>query len=148
MTETNTSRDVFEQTKQEHDELRNLLGEVHRALSKRQDTVDRIAELLTSLGEHAQTHFDREEANGFFEQVTAQAPRLSERANTLLKEHIALREAIRSLSVRARENRSSPDWWEEIEAEFHAFSKRLMQHESEENAILQDAYGQDIGSQD
>lgn len=148
MTETNTSHDVFEQTRQEHEELRDLLGAVTRALSQRHDTVDRVAELLTTLSEHAQTHFDQEESSGFFEQVVAKAPRLSDRADALLQEHAALRETLRSLATQARENRTSPDWWDDMEKGFHDFSKRLMHHESEENAILQEAYGQDIGSQD
>jgi len=93
-------------------------------------------------------HFDQEETSGFFKEIVERAPRLSDRADALIQEHAELRETIRQLVEQARKNRKSSNWWDETEDAFHDFSKRLMRHESEENSLLQEAYGVDIGSQD
>jgi hypothetical protein len=36
-------------------------------------------------------------------------------------------------------------WRLDLSSEFHAFTKELMHHESEENKLLQQAYQEDIG---
>jgi hypothetical protein len=39
----------------------------------------------------------------------------------------------------------SMPWWRELSLRCHEFSKRLMQHEHEENRLLQEARQSDIG---
>ena len=52
------------------------------------------------------------------------------------------------MARQARRVHGSPDWWEQLEECFNEFSQELSRHESAENAILQEAYTQDIGDQD
>lgn len=141
------TRRFVEHSKQEHDQLRRLLGDIGHVIAHRCDTIDRVAKLLVLLSDQITEHFQQEEEAGFFEGVISRAPRMADQTRRLCEQHKLLKEQIRQLASHARENRTSPDCWRDIEDGFQQFSKNLMTHESEENSLLQEAYGQDIGSQ-
>jgi iron-sulfur cluster repair protein YtfE (RIC family) len=136
-----------EQIQREHEELRGLLGEIHRVLSERLESVANVSEMLASLSKHIETHFSEEEVDGFFDDIVEQAPRLSTRTSALRNEHVRLLESVRALAGLAR-SEDCRDWWEQLERKFHTFSKELMQHEGSENELLQDSLEDDIGAQD
>lgn len=148
MLDDKKSCDFMEQTCHEHEELRRLLGNIQQIISLRRDSIDRVAELLTILREQLQSHFNHEQVGGLFKRISKKAPWLTDRANLLEDQHPQFLEDLRELAGWARENRSSPQWWEEIERRYLQFSKEFLCHESDENEMLQEAYGQDIGSQD
>ena len=139
---------LLEEIRQEHDELRDLLGVINKALSGKLESVARVAELLNSLRTHIDHHFAAEEETGFFNEVTETAPRLSEKVDQLKEEHARLRVAIKALVEYAENSAGDADWWTETEKRFREFSKTLMHHESTENSILLDAYDTDIGDKD
>ena len=139
--------ELFEQIEQDHAELRKLLSELHQVLAKKLESVARVAELVASLTDHLETHFEEEEATGVFEQVTAREPRLSDRASALYAEHDELRKTMHALNQAAKSG-GGTDWWEQLEVAFHDFSKGLMHHEHQENELVQEAYDQDIGAGD
>jgi iron-sulfur cluster repair protein YtfE (RIC family) len=141
-------RTLHEHVHQEHEELRERFASIHRALADPAASPVSVAETLQSLDRHLQEHFDDEEGTGsFFDAVCAQAPRLSQRAEALKQEHAWLGNALREL-IECVDQPKSVQWREELEAKFHEFSKSVMQHESKENELLQEAYGDDIGSAD
>ncbi len=148
MTSKPSRSDSLEQIRREHEELRQLLGNVRQTLAKRLATVVNVADQIGKLCEEVETHFTQEEIDGFFDQVVEHAPRLSHDTDQLRTEHVRLREVIRDLSHCASEGDGSADWWERIEAQFHEFSKQLMRHETKENELLQSAYTDDIGLAD
>lgn len=148
MNEPQTSHELAEQIRQEHEELRALLGEIHGMLAKRLEAVASVAETLASLNEHVETHFAEEETAGLFDDVVDKAPRLSERIDALRNEHEQLLVAVRRLSEVANDGDGSDDWWQRLDAAFHEFSRDLMHHESCENEILLEAYTDDIGAAD
>ena len=148
MSDAPVDHEFFEEVQREHDELRELLGEVHRVLAERLEKVAEVSERLASLSEHVETHFQEEEIAGFFDQVVERAPRLSDRVDRLRTEHQALLGAVRSLYDAATQGDGSADWWKRMEGTFHDFSKDLMHHESHENDLLQEAYGEDLGTGD
>ena len=148
MNERTASETRAEQIRREHDELRQLLGSVRRTLADRLETVASVAEKLSELCEHVETHFAEEETGGFFDQVLEKEPRFGERTQALQNEHVQLLAAVRKLAETSRAEGDSDDWWLRVEGEFHEFSKDLMRHESKENELLQDTLSVDIGAAD
>ena len=141
-------RDTLEHVRHDHARLHTLLGDTRRRLTQREETVNDVATMLGSVCEHLVDHFKLEEDGGFFQQLTAQAPRLSDIAETLEEEHVHLLETAQSLAKIAREGDGSDSWWSRLETDFLDFSKRMLQHEAKEHDLLQQAYGEDIGSHD
>lgn len=142
------ARAAYERIRREHEELRELLGFVHLTLPKRLETVASVSQMFASLCNQIETHFGREETAGLFDDIVAQASRLSQQTEHLRDEHGCLLEAARKLANQAKGGDGSDDWWQRLESEFQEFSKQLMQHESKENDLLFQAYFDDIGSPD
>ncbi len=140
--------DINEAIRKEHDELRALLGEIGQILSARQVPLEEVLRKLSLLRNQLETHFQHEEAEGFFEQIADHAPRLAGRINNLCTEHVSMLEEIDGLMEQAMQGDGSDGWWQFIAAAFHDLSKRLMEHERVENELLQRAYTDDIGSKD
>lgn len=138
---------VHQQIHQEHQELRELLGRVHRTLAKRAESAASVAAMIKALRGHVQTHFDAEEHGGFFDEVVAEAPRLSEQTEAIKQEHARLSATMRHL-VRLADEPMREGWWQQVEQEFHQFSNDLMHHESREINLLLEAYGNDVGAPD
>lgn len=139
---------LFDQIQKDHNELRRLLGEVHHVLSRKLENVARVAEMVESLTDHVESHFDEEEATGVFREVSEREPRLTSRAEELRCEHDRLRETVQALNLAAKSGDGAADWWEQLETAFRDFSKDLMHHEHQENELVQEAYEQDIGAGD
>jgi iron-sulfur cluster repair protein YtfE (RIC family) len=138
----------MDQIRQEHEELRETLGKIHRTLGKREAAVAAVAEMLSLLGDDVETHFSDEETTGFFDNVLDRAPRLSDRIDALRSQHQELSATVESLQEVATSGDGSDDWWRRIETAFHDFSKELMHHEGSENELLLEAYTDDIGAAD
>jgi iron-sulfur cluster repair protein YtfE (RIC family) len=122
-----------------------LLGDLHRVLAERLETVVNVSEQLASLNEHIETHFNEEEVGGFFDQVLGKTSQ-SQRVALLRDEHERLLQAVRQINEHAKSGNGSDDWWRRLESEFREFSKDFMEHEHKENQLLQDAYEQDFGT--
>lgn len=138
----------FEQIRREHAELRELLGSVSRALADREISLEQASEMFTSLRGQIVKHFETEEQGQFFEEIIDHAPRLSDRANATCDEHEQLLAQVKQMADLALEKAGTPDWWQQLNDQFHDFSKGLMHHESQEMELMQEAYGEDIGSKD
>lgn len=136
---------IYDEIRREHEHLRELLGNLHQALIVRREAANKLEALVTSLQEHVRVHFHEEEEGGFFSEVVAQAPRMSDRAEELKNEHVELGATVVELVTMANEE---SELCKSLDAKFHVFSKALMQHESKENELLLDAYEDDIGLAD
>jgi hemerythrin-like domain-containing protein len=62
----------------EHEALRQLLRELHEMLADRRAPTAQVADEMGSLATHLKSHFEEEEAGGFFIDVVARAPRFAE----------------------------------------------------------------------
>jgi iron-sulfur cluster repair protein YtfE (RIC family) len=140
--------DVNQAIRQEHEQLRALLGEIGQVLTTRHVPIDAVVRKLSLLRDQLELHFRHEESEGFFEQIADQAPRLAGRIAKLCVEHLAMLREIDVLLEQAMQGDSSEGWWRFTGAAFHDLSKRLMEHEREENELLQRTYTDDIGSKD
>jgi iron-sulfur cluster repair protein YtfE (RIC family) len=148
MDPTITSHETVEKIKQEHDALREKFRQIHDVLSGPEIVAEQIATLLRELQNALQVHFSNEELGGFFDEVTARAPRLTVRADQLCTEHEQLLHRATELCEFAETDGPSLAWWRELSSRCHEFSKQMMHHESEENKLLQQAYQDDIGTFD
>jgi hypothetical protein len=145
---TLNSREALENTKQEHDALRDKLRRIHEVMIGVEIKADAIATLLLDLKNALQAHFANEESGGFFNQLTTHSPHLAYQTDTLCVEHGQLLYKAMELYQFATAGSRSMDWWRALGYQFHAFSRELMHHESEENKLLQQIYQDDIGTSD
>ena len=140
---------VFQDINGEHAEMRTLLGRVHRVLSDRSNSVAEVVQMLGSLLDFLKLHFEHEDqGGGFFDQITEQTPRLSERADEVRQEHAGLLQEFQSLQDLAAQGTANDAWWDQLNSGFQRLSKHLMQHEHREEDLLQESFNDDIGAGD
>ncbi len=132
----------------EHAELRQLIGTIQKNLADPSRPAALVKNQLTALGQKLEDHFQTEEHGGFFAQITDQAPRLATQADKLCDEHQALLVELLAITDQTQADLRANSTWANLQQAFHAFSKHLMNHESEENEMLQEAYWEDIGPAD
>ena len=141
----------LQEIKQVNEELWQTLKEVRqRAESQVLQRADawRFLHQLAQLRDQLAFHFTLEEAYGYFEDPIDVAPRLCRQANQLRSEHrelylmvVDLGEASELLTQR---NRISGTVMTAVK-QFQAFDERLHRHESLENELIMQEYGDDIG---
>jgi len=148
MVKKSNALEVFEKIQAEHEALRANIAHIHHLLAAHNTPGDELANQLHHLHTALVEHFWHEEHKGFFDEVTAQAPRLIPQAHKLCAEHQEMLHIASELARFASAGAGSETWWRELNSRFHAFSKQLMHHEGEENALLQQAYQDDIGAHD
>jgi iron-sulfur cluster repair protein YtfE (RIC family) len=140
-----TQSATIERILQEHDALRDKVRRIHSVLAEPEPAQGEIDVLLREFLNTLIAHFDYEEDEGFFDEVAAHAPRLASQAGKLSIQHREmLRDAAELCRFAAAGSPSMP-WWRELRMRCHEFSKRLMQHEHEENRLLLEARQSDIG---
>lgn len=140
---------IFREIDVEHAEMRKLLGSVHRVLADRAQSAEEVVSVLDSFLVFLKQHFEHEDQRGgFFAQITEQAPRLSERADSVSHEHETLLNNFQALRNGAAEGPSDDAWWERLNSGFQQLSKELMHHEHREEELLQESYHEDIGTGD
>ena len=140
--------EVIEKTIQEHDALRDKVRRIHTVLAGREPAKIEVETLLREFLNALLVHFSSEEDDGFFEEVASHAPRLSSQAGRLCIEHKQLLHEADELCRFAAAGSPSMLWWRELSSRCHEFSRRLMQHEREENKLLQESHQTDIGACD
>jgi len=109
----------------------------------------RFVEELTQLRDLLAMHFSLEEAFGYFEEPVAAEPRLAQRADALRAEHrelyVALGEVIDRAEQFLAEARHGDVVADGVFQAFQAFCRRFEQHECAENALILEAFDDDIG---
>jgi hypothetical protein len=128
--------------------LRLLLGAIERALRERTASIAEVSDMLAQLGDRLVKHFALEEQEGYFGDALLRAPQLVAKANQLLAQHPLMCGCVSSLLQEAQSAPEGEDWWDRTERLFLAFRDELLRHERQEDRLLLEAYGQDIGSHD
>lgn len=139
---------AYEQTRLEHEQIREQIELLHRQLVQRRASLEDIEQSLIALRDILFSHFHSEERDGFFEQIVARAPQLSRQADVLTHEHTALLNELDGLIQSVQGISGRPLCWQTLDMSFDDFTKKLMHHESAENGILQQAYVDDLGTKD
>jgi hypothetical protein len=137
----------------QHRDLHALMASAKNvlALSGLPDA-DRVGELLVTLRdlrEHLREHFAQEESGGFLEESVTRMPRLSKAMDAVLAEHPGLLADLDGL-IEVVEKADSdaglpPPEWEQADRAFNEFIQRLLAHERNENAVVQEGYNEDLG---
>jgi len=148
MNAANTPSEIIEKIMQEHECLRGKVHRIHSVLAQPEPDQEEIEVLLQAFLRALLVHFSNEEDEGFFDDVTAHAPRLAGQADHLCLEHRQLLRDADELCRFASAGSPSMPWWRELRSRCHEFSKRLMHHECAENKLLQEAHQSDIGAYD
>lgn len=132
----------------QHAEIRDLLQELQHG-SRSSDASPRIDEKTLDVLERLETllgdHFALEERGGYMAEELVIAPQFAGAVTRLQNEHRSLRDEIHSIRERARDA-SAPEQSEKALVEAVGdFAKRLDEHETEENHLIQATYLEDRG---
>ena len=139
---------TYEKTLAEHQELKDLLKRIDEATLARSGTIAEVGDLLALLGDRLVKRFAMEEDGSYFGDALLHAPQLVSKANRLLAQHPKMCVQADKLLAEVRTAPERADWWERTRKLFVEFRDELLLHERQEDRLLQEAYGQDIGSHD
>jgi len=130
-------------------EIQDLMTAIGEALQRRSATVDEVSAMLAQLGDRLVRQFAMEEDGGYFAEAILCAPQLVSKANMLLAQHPKMHARAESLvSDLLGRGQTQEEWWQQTAEAFAAFRSEFEQHESQENVLLQEAYHQDLGTND
>ena len=132
----------------QHRELHDLLVEARGALEPASGDAAVAHGRLERLREHLARHFAQEEEGGFLEESLARMPRLAGAAREVLAEHPSLLADLDRLLERLAARDIAPGAWRQAGHDFEAFASRLLAHERNENAVMQQGYNEDLGLAD
>ena len=128
----------------EHRELHAQLVGMRACLAAPGRCVTSLRESLEHLRTHLRAHFCQEETGGFLEESIARMPRLSAAARTVMADHPALLAELDAL-IATLEKADSAASWDRIAAAAERFTHHLLDHERNENAVVQEGYNEDLG---
>ena len=148
MTSPRRSQRSVESIDHEHRMLRRLVGRLGDLLTDGSSMPATLPTLIGSLVAQLEIHFKHEEAEGYFSGVVDRVPQLTANVEMLKQQHADFRRTIRRLYELANRQETGPGEWERLKAGCEDFVGQLLAHEAAENALLQEAYAQDIGEQD
>jgi len=104
----------------------------------------RVQELRDLLAEH----FEEEERDGYLASALAVAPQFSAQAADLCSQHPQFLDRLDNLIGRVRDSEPRSDYWRTARDELEQFLADLRRHERSENAIVQAAFHDDVGTKD
>jgi hypothetical protein len=132
----------------QHRELHDLLVDARGAFEaplEAADAVPAARRRLGSLRDHLARHFAQEEEGGFLEESLARMPRLAAAAREVLADHPGLLSDLDGLLGRLVARDIDGVAWQQAGHDFEAFASRLLAHERNENAVVQEGYNEDLG---
>jgi hemerythrin len=138
----------YEVMKAEHRELGIILGDIRDEVSAQTRSKTKLENLIGRLRELVEAHFSHEERGGYLKEALERAPRFIVQAAVLQDQHETLLEEVEKLRLLVHSGIESPAWWNRVESDFRAFAGRFMNHEQDENKIVQEAFTVDIGAAD
>ncbi len=136
----------------EHQELARRVAELRKwwteldelGIRKFGEMAFRVQELRDLLAEH----FADEERGGYLGSALAVAPQFASQAATLCTEHAQFLERLDHLVARLRDSEATSNYWRASRSEIEQVIADLRRHEQRENAIVQAAFEQNLGTND
>jgi hypothetical protein len=125
-----------------HDDLSKLETVAHATTEK---SWQEVCARLSATHALVMTHFRLEEQDGYMDAVRKRQPRLERTIRQLEDEHQQLTYALEALLLEAHK---SSDVSADFRAKVLAWIEQLRKHEHRENALVQEAYEQDLGTED
>jgi iron-sulfur cluster repair protein YtfE (RIC family) len=141
----------LQEIKEDDRRLRQLLDQFRQFVLDRDLTVSdglRLAALVITVRNRLAFHFALEEAYGYFEDPIEVAPRLCEQIDDLRVEHrelntdmVNIAEAVETLPPQS----PASERLATVQEMCREFLHRLADHESRENALIAQAFNEDVG---
>ncbi|HXY36520.1 MAG TPA: hemerythrin domain-containing protein [Planctomycetaceae bacterium] len=136
----------------EHQEIARRIAELRQwwseldslGIRKFGEMAFRVQELRDLLAEH----FAGEERDGYLRAALAVAPQFTRPAATLREEHAQFLERLDQQIARLQQCEPESGYWRESRDEIEQLVAALRQHEQSENAIVQAAFEDDLGTKD
>ena len=131
----------------QHRELHALVAAVRHAFAAQAGLGDAAAIRagLATLHEHLRAHFHQEEEGGYLEESIARMPRLSAATQAVLDDHPRLLEELARLMEAVSAAEMPAAAWDRADRDYEQFVEHLMEHERNENAVVQEGYNEDLG---
>ena len=142
------SNSDFDLVLTEHHFLNNLFAKIEAAIAAGGTPREEMILLIDELKVHVLQHFEHEEHEGLFQQITARAPRLEPEATLLQQQHDTLRASLEEIAAPLSRQSWKPQDMQDVAQGFQTFAEQFKQHEEGENRLLQEAYDRDVGSKD
>ncbi|MEK6236132.1 MAG: hemerythrin domain-containing protein [Planctomycetales bacterium] len=138
---------------EEHAEQRRILARAEQAFrdfsdedrSPRDRDLAGISDQLADLRPHLTRHFAFEERGGYLCEALEVAPRYSEEAAELQGQHAVFLKQLAEIEGRVRDFPFGRESWNAIQDAFEDFLATMSEHEHRENALVQSAFGDDVG---
>jgi hypothetical protein len=152
MTPETRDRSSLNSFLKEHQELARRIAELRKwwteldelGIRKFGEMAFRVQELRDLLAEH----FTEEERGGYLSSALTAAPQFAPQAATLCAQHPQFLERLDHLIGRLRDSEPTSTYWRASRSEVEQVIADLRQHEQRENAIVQAAFEQDLGTND
>lgn len=131
-----------------HARLLDLRAEFSQEASPGAAALDALRGHLLGLREHLARHFAQEEHGGHLEESIARIPRLCPAARAVVAEHPRLLAELDALLQRLGVRDIRQASWTSAADAFATFTEHLLDHERNENDVLQQGYNEDFGLPD
>ena len=132
----------------QHQQLKSLMEAIANRFHYEQKPTRNLVSLLDALAVHLQMHFEFEESDDYFSNLASKTPRVSATVERLLREHEVMLEEIDELVTMSRAAFATAHDTSDLAKQFFLFRDQLINHEHEENKLIQDVHNVDIGSKD
>lgn len=142
------SHAYYEEVLREHRELLAVSRRIREALDARRGGKSSLPSMFSELASHLTSHFAFECEGGYLSEALENAPHLQSQADRLERQHPDLLAAVLKMRDHIDRDEESEAWWQLLMDQFEAFSESLIEHERDENRLVQEALDRDSGAKD
>ena len=128
----------FEQVISEHKQLKSLFSRIQKEFDQPIVCTRRLYAMLTEALVEISAHFQREEHNGFFEQIVAHKPCLRPQTEVLINQHVEFRQRLTEIASQLAQ--STEDTLFDLSREFDSFLTEYFKHEGRENQLARQVF--------
>lgn len=152
MIDKKTGASPFETMLEEHRELMQQIHELRQHWAEVDEKggpqEDVLGQRLREFRNHLAEHFEDEERDGYLAAALAVAPRFSREADELCAQHRYFLDQLDRVLAQIMSAASGGESWQACRRLFDEVVTELRRHEGAENAIVQAAFGDDVGTAD
>ncbi|MCG8585124.1 MAG: hemerythrin domain-containing protein [Pirellulales bacterium] len=142
------SHAYYEDVLREHRELLAVTRRIREALDAHRGGKSSLPTMFSELASHLTAHFAFESEDGYLSEALENAPHLQSQADELESQHPKLLAAVMEMRDLVNREEESDGWWQQLVDRFDSFSEMLIEHERDENRLVQEALDRDTGSKD
>ena len=153
MTSKTIPKELFETILQEHRQLMQQINGLRQFCSEVSELgqgpkFEEMGSRIKAFRQSLAAHFEEEERDGYLAPALDVAPRFTQQASELQRQHQQFLEVLDRFIERLQTCDPSIRCWHDARQEFEGFLDQLLEHERAENTIVQSAFTEDLGSGD